>query len=371
MPLLFSYGTLRHEAVQLSTFGRRLEGQPDELIGFEQSTVLVEDPEFVAASGKAHHAIVRFNGSDSSRVSGMVFELSESEVSVADRYEPAPFERIATTLASGKKAWVYADARDRWAEGSAYEDFMGRWSRQLALRFVPWLRVPGGARWLDVGCGTGALTSTICELAAPVSVVGCDPSESFVRHAREHTRDARASFVVAGVGGLPRRAGGYDCVTSSFALNFFPDPPAAVREMRSLAAARGVVAACVWDYAQGMEFLRFFWDAAAAADARASALDEGTRFPLCQPGPLEALFRAAGLGDVRCEPIEIPTEFSTFDDYWRPMLGGTGPAPSFVASLDADRRGELARRLEQALPHGADGSIALTARAWAVRGVAS
>lgn len=111
MPLLFSYGTLQQEAVQLSTFGRLLHGQPDELVGFEQSLFEIEDPEFVAASGKAHHAIVKYNGRDDSRVRGMVFEVSDAELASSDRYEPAGYKRVSTTLASGKQAWVYADAR--------------------------------------------------------------------------------------------------------------------------------------------------------------------------------------------------------------------------------------------------------------------
>jgi gamma-glutamylcyclotransferase (GGCT)/AIG2-like uncharacterized protein YtfP len=111
MPLLFSYGTLQQEAVQLSTFGRRLAGWPDELVGFEQGLYEIEDPEFVAASGKVQHAIVRFNGRDDSRVSGTVFEVTDSELASADRYEPAGYERVSATLASGKQAWVYADAR--------------------------------------------------------------------------------------------------------------------------------------------------------------------------------------------------------------------------------------------------------------------
>jgi gamma-glutamylcyclotransferase (GGCT)/AIG2-like uncharacterized protein YtfP len=108
MPLLFSYGTLQHPQVQISTFGRLLDGQPDELVGFEQSLLEMDDPEFVATSGKAHHAIVTFNGRDDSRVSGMVFELSESELVSADGYEPAGYRRVSATLASGKQAWVYA-----------------------------------------------------------------------------------------------------------------------------------------------------------------------------------------------------------------------------------------------------------------------
>jgi len=110
MPWLFSYGTLQQDAVQLSTFGRRLEGQPDELVGFEQSLMRVDDPTFVGASGQAHHAIVTFNGRPDSRVSGMAFEVSDQELAAADRYEPAGYSRIRTTLASGKEAWVYANS---------------------------------------------------------------------------------------------------------------------------------------------------------------------------------------------------------------------------------------------------------------------
>jgi len=258
--------------------------------------------------------------------------------------------------------------RDRWAAGSTYEEFMGRWSRRLAPRFVSWLQIPRGADWLDVGCGTGALVHAIGSHADPASVVGCDPAAPLVDFAREQSGDARVSFVNAGVGSLPRRPGGYGSVTSLLALNFFPDLEAGVHEMRSVAALHATVSACVWDYSDGMQFLRRFWDAAAEADPAARELDEGTRFPLCRREPLTALFRGCGLDDVRCDAIEIPTSFASFDDYWRPLLGGTGPAPSYVASLDADRRALLARTLERTLRPGTDGRIALTARAWAVRG---
>jgi hypothetical protein len=111
MPLLFSYGTLQTPAVQVSTFGRHLDGHADELVGFEQGVFSIDDPAFVAASGKRDHAIVRFNGRDDSRVRGMVFEVTDAELASADSYEPAGYERIETTLASGKRAWVYAAAR--------------------------------------------------------------------------------------------------------------------------------------------------------------------------------------------------------------------------------------------------------------------
>ena len=111
MPLLFSYGTLQHEAVQISTFGRRLDGYADELIGFEQSLFEIKDPEFVKTSGKSHHAIVKFNGRDESRVRGMVFEVTDTELAKSDEYEPEGYKRVSARLASGKEAWVYADAR--------------------------------------------------------------------------------------------------------------------------------------------------------------------------------------------------------------------------------------------------------------------
>lgn len=244
---------------------------------------------------------------------------------------------------------------------------MGRWSRRLAPELVAWSAVPAGARWLDVGCGTGALTSAICRHAEPGSVLGCDPAAPLLAYARAHSHDPRASFVSAAAGQLPRRADGYDCIASLLALNFFPDPAAAVVEMRSLAAPGGIVAAAVWDYADGMEFLRRFWDAVAVTDPAAHALDEGERFPICRREPLADLFRAAGLADVRCEAIEIPTVFADFDDYWRSFLGGTGPAPSYVASLTDDRRTALRDALQARLPPR-DEAIALTARAWAVRG---
>jgi SAM-dependent methyltransferase len=230
------------------------------------------------------------------------------------------------------------------------------------------LRIPRGVHWLDIGCGTGALANTICSHCDPASVIGCDAAEPFIEFAREHSRDPRVSFVVCGVGSLPRRSGGYGSVSSLLALNFFPDPGAAVQEMRSLAAPQGTVSACVWDYKEGMEFLRHFWDAAEAVDSTARVLDEGSRFPLCHPEALTDLFHGGGLGEVRCEPVEITTAFASFDDYWQPLLGGTGPAPSYVASLDEDRRELLARRLDGTLRRGPGGTIALTARAWAIRG---
>lgn len=261
--------------------------------------------------------------------------------------------------------------RDIWESASAYERFMGRWSRELGRVFVRWLDAPPGRHWLEVGCGTGALTSAILEIGRPASVVATDASEQFVAHARAALTDHRVEFRAASADRLPRRPAGYDVVASALVLNFLPDPTAALGAMRSLATDRAVVAACVWDYAGGMEFLRHFWDAAVALDPGARQYDEGERFPVCSPSGLETAFRDAGFSRVTIEALDVATHFRNFEDYWEPFVGGPGPAPGYLASLPARHRQELAGRLAASIPRREDGSIALIARAWAARGDAA
>jgi len=260
---------------------------------------------------------------------------------------------------------------DKWVAGDAYEAYMGRWSRLLARVFVEWLHPEPSGHWLDVGCGTGALTSAICDLCEPASVVACDPSGPFIEHARKNLVDARASFVIAGAESLPRREGGFDAVVSGLVLNFLPDPVQAMTSIRERLRQGGTVAAYVWDYTQGMEFLRCFWDEAVASDPRAASLDEGRRFPLCRPEALVSLFQAARLAQVETDLLDIPTNFSDFDDYWAPFLRGTGPAPSYVASRDPRSRDLLKERLKLRMQRDSDNRIPLRARAWAVRGLAN
>lgn len=257
--------------------------------------------------------------------------------------------------------------RGVWESASAYERFMGRWSRELGRAFVTWLGVPPGRHWLEVGCGTGALTSAILEIGRPASVVATDSSKQYVAHARAALPDHRVQFLAASADELPTRAAGYDVVASSLVLNFIPDPTAALRAMRSLAADHALVAACVWDYAGGMEFLRRFWDAAVELDPAARRYDEGERFPICSPSGLEAAFRRAGFSRIGVEALEVATRFQDFDDYWSPFVGGPGPAPGYLSSLSAQRQQDLAGRLAATLPRNRDGSIALTAKAWAAR----
>jgi SAM-dependent methyltransferase len=257
---------------------------------------------------------------------------------------------------------------EEWAVGDAYEAYVGRWSRRVAEAFLPWLGVPAGRRWLDVGCGTGALTATILAGADPVEVVGVDTSEGFLATARARTGAGRATFHVGDARSLPLPGGHFDAVVSGLAVNFVPDPLGAVAEFARVAGSGRVAAAYVWDYAEGMAMMRYFWDAAAALDPAAADLDEGRRFPLCRPEPLRRLWTDAGLYEVSVEAIDVPTTFADFDDFWGPFLGGQGPAPGYVMSLTEERCVALRERLRASLPSEVDGSVRLTARAWAVRG---
>jgi SAM-dependent methyltransferase len=261
-----------------------------------------------------------------------------------------------------------AERKDTWAAGDLYESYVGRWSRLVAKEFLAWLGMPPGLDWLDVGCGTGALTETLLERAAPGSVRGIDPSPGFIEHAIARIDDPRATFETGDAQSLPLGAAAVHAAISGLVLNFVPKPALAVAEMRRVVRPGGLVAAYVWDYAGEMQLMRHFWDAAVQLDPAASELDEGRRFPLCNPASLTQLFTAGGLLEVTVVPVDVPTRFSDFSDYWAPFLGGQGPAPGYAMSLSAQQRGELRDRIRACLPIASDGSIHLTAKAWAVRG---
>jgi SAM-dependent methyltransferase len=258
--------------------------------------------------------------------------------------------------------------QDVWTAGQLYEPYIGRWSRLVAREFLRELNVPAARRWLDVGCGTGALSQTILDTQDPVLVAGVDPSAGFIEFARTTAADNRAAFEVADARALPFPPETFDAVVSGLMLNFVPQPAQAVAEMARVVRSDGVVAAYVWDYAGRMELMRHFWNAAVALDPAALELDEGRRFPLCQPGPLAKLFTQSGLRNVEVHAVDVTTDFRDFDDYWSPFLGGQAPAPGYAMSLTETRRGALREHIRSRLPIAGDGSIHLIARAWVVQG---
>ncbi len=262
-----------------------------------------------------------------------------------------------------------AKPKDTWANGDVYEPYVGRWSRLVAREFLQWLAIPANSQWLDIGCGTGALSQTILQTAEPAKIKGVDRSEGFVAFARAHTPDKRVDFEVGDAQALTVETGSYDAVVSGLVLNFIPQPARAVAEMTRAARPGGMVSVYVWDYAGKMQLMRHFWNAATALDPNAHDLDEGRRFPICQPEPLRQLFEAAGLNNVKAHSIEISTDFQNFDDYWSPFLGGQAPAPGYAMSLSEERRAALRERIRAGLPFALDGSIPLVARAWVVKGI--
>jgi SAM-dependent methyltransferase len=261
-----------------------------------------------------------------------------------------------------------APRSDKWESGELYEPYVGRWSRRVARGFLGWLGQAPGGDWLDVGCGTGALTETVLVLSDPRAVTGVDPSAGYIDFAKAHVRDERVQFKVADALTMLIDTASFDAVVSGLVLNFVPDPRKATAEMRRVVRSGGVVAAYVWDYARKMELMRYFWDAAVELNPKAADLDEGRRFQICKPDRLEALFRAAGLREVETTAIDVPTVFSDFDDYWSPFLGGQAPAPGYNMSLTEAERAALRELLHRRLPIRPDGSIHLVARAWAVKG---
>lgn len=258
---------------------------------------------------------------------------------------------------------------DAWAAGESYEAYMGRWSRPIASRFLDWLAVPRGLDWLELGCGTGAMTAAIVRQCDPASIIAIDPSEGFVARARQNVDDARVDFRVGDAGSLASLPlANRDVAVAGLVLNFVPEPARALRDMTRILRPGGTVGFYVWDYpGGGVEFMRAFWTAAVGLDPAARDLTEDRRFPFCSREGLIALAQQAGLDAVDVTAVESPSVFQDFEDYWRPFTLGAGPAPGYCVSLSPEARERLRQRLSDSLPRQSDGSIVLGTRAWAVK----
>jgi len=259
-------------------------------------------------------------------------------------------------------------AKETWGSGDAYEQYVGRWSRPVAKEFLGWLDVETDLAWGDVGCGTGALTECILGGWEPASIIAVDRAGGFIRAAGGRVKDPRVQFALGDALALAWPSNACDVTVSGLVLNFVPDPRAMATEMMRVTRPGGIVAAYVWDYGGGMQMMRHFWDVAVQINPHDSRLDQAERFPICKPEPLETLFRKIGLSAVSVRAIDIPTVFRDFGDYWTPFLGKQGAAPTYLAGLDAGARDRIRDTLKARLAAAADGSITLSARAWAVQG---
>lgn len=263
------------------------------------------------------------------------------------------------------------DSVSATAQGEAYEPLTGRWSRLIAPKFLAWLGVRSRGSWLDIGCGTGALIQATLDTARPAEVVGVDPSSAYIAYARREIDDSRVRFEVGKAANLPFASNQFDGVVSGLVLNVLSpwEQREGVQEMARTARQGGRVGSYGWDYAEGMQPRSLFWRVSAELDAGASEFDERNRYPICTPEALSRLFERAGLNAVQSTSIDVEARFEDFSDFWEPHLAGYGMPGRYVATLTDGQRESLKSALEDTLPIDEDGSITLSVRALAVKGV--
>ena len=226
-------------------------------------------------------------------------------------------------------------------DGQAYDLFMGRYSNPLAERFADAAGVGAGQSALDVGCGPGALTGALIARLGAASVAACDPSPTLVKACAERYPDAEV--VPARAEALPFDDGRFDQVLSQLVFHFVSEPAKAARELIRVARPGGTIGACVWDFNEGMEMLRRFWDAALALDP--DAPDEARIMQFGRPGELRDLFDQAGLDDIEETSLTVGSTYRGFSELWSGLCAGIGPAGAYCLSLPAPDRERLERRL--------------------------
>ena len=250
----------------------------------------------------------------------------------------------------------------------AYDWRAGRWSQAVGRSFVEWLGCAPGLRWLEIGCGAGALSRAILEKGEPGKLIGIDPSGEDLAQTRRTLRDGRAEFQLGVMEALPFPDGSFDVIASGLVFNFLKDAPLAFREMQRVIVPGGCVAGYVWDFAGEMQVVRRFWDSAIAVDSAATQADQAVIFPFCTLEQLRQLFLVSGLGDVDVQPISATARFPDFATYWRALMAEDWTGGRFVNALPEIARQAIRKRLCESLPLQDDGSFVLMARAWAVRG---
>jgi len=253
----------------------------------------------------------------------------------------------------------------------AYEQMMGRWSRKLAPQFIAFAARHNPATILDVGCGTGNLTIALASHFQEAKVTGVDQSQPFIEAARSlAAKNGRLVFDEGDATELPFADDSFDATLSLLVVNFIPDAERAVREMVRVTKPGGIVAASVWDYPGGFSIVRVFADTAAVLDPSGEAY-RAKQFSARFTGAdeLASEWMRLGLRDVEQTTLMIRMEFESFDDYWKPWLGGQGTAGAYVTRLNEDKRSRLEHLLRLAYFGGRpDGRRSFTAAAWAVRG---
>ena len=260
--------------------------------------------------------------------------------------------------------------RPIWKNAEAYEIFGGQWSRLVGKKFLEWLKPSSDARWLEVGCGTGAFTQVILDQVASGEVIGIDPAEAQLAFAKQKVVSPNVSFRSGDAAELPFADGEFDIAVSALVLNFVPDQEKMVSEMKRVVRPSGKVALYVWDFVAGKPVAQHIAEVIAARDPMAAErAAAGQRFETTRREYLLQLFEEGGLVEVDTCPLEIDVRFKDFDAYWSANTGFSAPVSQYARGLSAGEREQFIAEVKQRLPISDDGSIEYVARANAVRGV--
>jgi SAM-dependent methyltransferase len=252
-----------------------------------------------------------------------------------------------------------------WNDSAGYEAYVGRWSRALAPRFLAWLQLSSRLKWLDVACGTAAVTAAIVRFCDPEEVVGLDSSADYLDAARGNCPDPRARFLPGDATALPFPSATFDVSISGLALNFIPYDRS-LAEQRRVVRSGGMIAAYVWDYAGEYEFARRFWDTALSIDPRAAAYDPGRKAAICSEKNLASAFLGAGCTRVETAVLDETGEFPSREDYWHAFDGRQGSTAEYLSMLTDEMRTRLRDTLLSAM--NPTGPVRLKLRALAVKG---
>jgi SAM-dependent methyltransferase len=253
----------------------------------------------------------------------------------------------------------------RFTDGAAYERFMGPWTRAVGSVFLDWLSIPANRRWLDVGCGTGIFTELLLDTVAPTAVIAIDPAPAQIEQARAKPVSHRADFQVGDAQALPFADAEFDVVASALVINFIPDQPRAVGEMKRVVKAGGYVAGYVWDFAGDLSVIRHIWGTVREINPNLPPV------PGIESSRIEALgrlFEGAQLGDVATRPIEVEVTYPSFDIYWQRFTDNPTPMSAYIKELLEPACNDLRATVRSRLPVAADGTITFAARANAVKG---
>ena len=257
-----------------------------------------------------------------------------------------------------------AEVAHRFDDSAAYERFMGNWSRAAGAVFLDWIAAPPGARWLDVGCGTGSLARLVLDRCSPAAVTGIDPSAAQIEYARQRST-APAHFGVADAQALPFRDATFDVIASALVINFIPDQLRGLAEMRRVARSSGVITGYVWDFAAERSPS---WPLRVGMRQIGSPVPEvpGTRHS--SSGALSCLFERAGLKEIAARSLEVTMRFPDFDDFWQAQTPSYNPMTRMIAAMTRGQREDLLQAVLAALPVSENGGIEFSARANAIMG---